>query len=473
MSLRQLATAARTAAFGLALASAALAPIALAPSDALAQPKRDKKGSGTADAGSDQREISLAIGENRTVPASGVKQYTEGTQGIVDVRLTQDQSKFILVGLKSGSTTLLLINEDGSQTNYVVNVFARPPELVEKELTELLENYTGLRVRRVGARLFIEGGVSSKPDQDKVKQIADLYGGQVESLVSVGTGAIDRKVNVRIDFFFVQYTSTSGYGFGISYPGRIGGEFITSEFGYDFIAQVATAKAAVVNQPLPGLDIAANNGWAKVLKQASVVTTNGSEASFSSGGEVNVPVSAGFTASIERIPFGTSVKVLPRFDPKTKNLEVKVDANVSDLLPTAGSNVPGRSTSDLSTLVFLKLGQSLVLSGIKTSAQRHEVEGLPLLSQIPVLGILFGSHSDQSEDVEGAIFIVPSVVEAVPLSKLDIIDDALKQYDDYSGDLDDVKPFEDQPKIKEDESESEPKKTDDEPAPKKDKKKGD
>ncbi len=450
---------------------AALALAALPAGDASAQPK-PKKG-GQSDAQSEQRELSMAIGENRTLPAGGVKQYTEGTQGIVDVRLTQDQSKFILVGLKSGSTTLLLINDDGSQTNYVVNVFARPPELVEKELTELLEGYTGLRVRRVGARLFIEGGVSSKPDQDKVKQIADLYGGQVESLVSVGSGAIDRKVNVRIDFFFVQYTSTSGYGFGISYPGRIGGEFATSEFGYDFVAKVATAKAAVVDQPLPGLDIAANNGWAKVIKQASVVTTNGSEATFSSGGEVNVPVSAGFTASIERIPYGTSVHVLPRFDPKTKNLEVKVEANVSDLAPSQGSNIPGRQTSELSTLVFLKLGQSLVLSGIKSSAQRHNVEGLPLLSQIPVLGILFGTHSDQEEEVEGAIFIVPSVVEAVPLSKLDIIDDALKQYDDFDGDLDDVKPFEERPKHADDEHAEESSAASDKKPATKDKKKGD
>lgn len=453
-----------------ALGVLAVGLVALPASDAAAQP-RQKKGQTQSDgASSEQREVSMAIGENRTIPATGVKQYTEGTQGIVDVRLTQDQSKFILVGLKSGSTTLLLINEDGSQTNYVVNVFARPPELVEKELTELLEGYTGLRVRRVGARLFIEGGVASKPDQDKVKQIADLYGGQVESLVSVGTGAIDRKVNVRIDFYFVQYTSSSGYGFGISYPGRIGGEFITSEFGYDFIANAATARAAVVDQPLPGLDIAANNGWAKVMKQASVVTTNGNEATFSSGGEVNVPVSAGFTASIERIPYGTSVHVLPRFDPKTKNLEVKVEANVSDLTPSQGSNIPGRQTSDLSTLVFLKLGQSLVLSGIKTSAQRHQVEGIPLLSQIPVLGILFGTHSDQEEEVEGAIFIVPSVVEAVPLSKLDIIDDALKQYDDFDGDLDDVKPFELRAKTPDDEPASEERKA--EPKAEKEKKKG-
>jgi len=420
---------------------------------ALAQPSKKKKGAeGTEQPqtpSSDERELALAVGENRTIPAKGVKQYTEGTQGVVDVRLTGDSTKFIVVGLKSGSTTLLLINDDGTQTNYVINVFSRPPELVERELTDLLDGYTGLRVKRVGSRLFIEGGVATKADQDKIKQVALLYGGQVESLVSVGTGSIDRKVNVRIDFYFVQYSASSGYGLGVSWPQRIGGQFATSQFGYDFVAKIATAKTTVVNQPLPALDIASNNGWAKVLKQATVITTNGNEASFSSGGEVNVPVTSGFAATIQQITYGTNVRVLPRFDPKTRNVEVKVDANVADLTPSLQTDLPGRSTSELSTLVFLKLGQSLVLSGIKTSTERHAINGVPLLSAIPVLGVLFGSHQNQAEEVEGAVFIVPSVVEAVPLSKFDIVDDALKQYEEFGstgqsilGDLDDVKPFE-------------------------------
>src|SRR6185503_15059846 len=106
---------------------------------------------------------------------------------------------------------------------------------------------------------------------------------------------------------------------------------------YDFIAKTATAKAAIVNQPLPGLDIASSHGWAKVLKQATVITTNGSE------------------ATIEKIAFGTNVSVLPRYDPGTRNIEVNVKADVSDLTPPANSPLPGRQTSKLSTIVFLKL----------------------------------------------------------------------------------------------------------------------
>jgi pilus assembly protein CpaC len=400
-----------------------------------------RRGGERREVATEDKELTLAVGENKTLTAQGVKQYTEGTPGIVDVRLTPDSSKFIVVGQKPGTTTLLLINDDGTQTNYTINVFSRSPEVVEKELGELLEGYTGLRVRRVGSRLFIEGGVANKGDLERVKQIAELYGGQVESLVTLGSGSIDRKLNIRIDFFFVQYNRDSSYGVGISYPSRIGGEVIQSEFGYDFVSQAQTARAAVVNQPLPGLDIASRNGWAKVMKQATVITTNGNEAMFKSGGEVNVPVSSGFAAAIEKIQFGTNVTVLPRYDPKTKNLEVKVTADVADLTPAQETTLPGRQTSELSTLVFLKLGQSLVLSGIKSQGQRHNIRGIPFFSQIPVLGVFFGTHGDQQEDIEGAVFIVPSVVESSDKDASDMIEDALKQFEDFDGDLDDVEPY--------------------------------
>jgi pilus assembly protein CpaC len=418
-------------------AAACAAEAALgAPSEALAQPKRTPK-----DEAAQQQEIGLAVGENKTIPATDVKQYSEGTPGVVDVRLTPDQQKFVIVGQKAGSTTLLLIKNDGSQTTLVISVFTRAPELVERELKALLDGYVGLSVRRVGPRLFIDGGVATEADQSRIKQIAALYPGQVESLVTVGSGSSDRKINIRIDFFFVQYTKRSGLGVGIDWPGRYGGEFASGSLGFDFVANAITAGTLVVNQPLPALDIAANNGWAKVIKQSTVVTTNGNEATFESGGELNFAVTGGLSSEIRQIPYGTNVKVLPRFDVTSRDIEVKVTADVSDLSAPDVSSLPGRQTTKLSTLVFLKLGQSLVLSGIKTSSHRRGTRGIPLLSEIPVLGVLFGSLSDQKEEVEGAVYIIPSVVEPAPKPGYDLIKEAMAQYEKYSGDMDDVNAF--------------------------------
>jgi pilus assembly protein CpaC len=429
------------------LTALTLGALVLAPSAALAQ-KKDPPGKKPPGESSSTEELNLPVGGNKTYPAGDVKNFSEGVPGIADVKVT-DSGQFVITGQKPGSTTVLLLKKDGSQTTLVVNVYARSPEVVKRELAQLLEGKTGLNVRQIGSRFFIEGGVNTEPEAKQIGQIASLYQGQVESLVTVGGASVDRKFNVRIDFFFVQYDKRSSYGVGISYPTRIGGEFIQSNFTYDFLAgSTSTATASVVNQPLPGLDLAARKGWAKVMKQSTVIMQNGTEALFDSGGEQNYQQVTGLTAQIYKIPFGTNVIVLPRYDVASSDMDVKIQAEVADLTPAVtGTVLPGRATSKLTTNVHLKLGQSLVLSGIKTQAQQRSSTGLPLLSEIPILGVFFGSQSWVKEEVEGAVFIVPSVVEAVSRSTVDLVTVAMKQYEKYSGDIEEQNTYEKKPPI--------------------------
>jgi pilus assembly protein CpaC len=394
-------------------------------------------------------ELSLSVGENRTLSAADVKSFSEGAPGIAEVKVTPNGQQFVVVGQKPGSTTLLLIMRDGKEMTWSINVFARPIAVVDSELAQLLGSTPGIKVRRVGSRFFIEGGVSSEAELGRIQHIAGLYQGQVESLVVLGGAAADRKINIRIDFFFVQYNKNSTYQAGIKWPSSIGaGTVLQSTFAYDFLAKsITSAQASVVNQPLPSLDLAARNGWAKVLKHATVIAANGAEAEFSSGGAQNYQVANGLTATIQKIPFGTTVKVLPRFDPETREIQVNVGAEVIDLTPpiTAATNLPGQNISNLSTAAALKLGQSVVLSGIRSEALRRNTSGLPGLSSIPILGLLFGSLGHEREDVEGAVFIIPSVIENVSQRATELIDRTLGQFESYDGDMRKVTPFDETP----------------------------
>lgn len=421
------------------LTFAVLTALLLVPTHALAQKGKgkDKDKDKEPPVAAANEELNLAVGENKTIPANDVKNYSEGTPGVVDVKLTTDSSAFVVVGLKAGSTSLLLIKKNGQEVTWTINVFARSPAIVENELKQLLEGYTGVKVRRVGSRLFIEGSVASETDVKRIQQIASVYGGQVESLV--GVGATKDRTNIRIDFFFVQYTKDSGYQFGIAYPGRIGG-MIGDNAGtilnasYDIKSGASTAVTNVVNHPLPGLDIASRYGWAKVLKQASVITTNGSDASIDAGGEVNYAITGGFGGSFQRISFGTLVNVQPFFDPTSRELEVKVVADVSDLTaPGPGTAIPSRQLTKVSTVVHMKLGQSLILSGFHLEKEAKSAEGIPLLKDIPIIGVLFGSHRNETQETEGAVFIVPSVVEPTGKPAIDLVNETLRQYEDWSG----------------------------------------
>ncbi|HVH42023.1 MAG TPA: pilus assembly protein N-terminal domain-containing protein [Labilithrix sp.] len=427
----------------------ALAALFIAPAASAAQPPQDRN---VAEVAQNGDEFSLAVGETKTISARDVRNFSEGSAGIVEIKLTSDNSQFVINGKKPGSTSILLIKNDGSQVSLAIHVFARSPAVVERELAQLLDGLTTVRVRRVGARTLLDGVVANDAERKRVQHVASLYPNQVESLVTLpGGGGTTSDANgryiIRIDFYFVQYDKNSTYGVGLAWPGSVGGDaVIKSTVAFDFVSGNRAATASITNQPLPRLDIASRKGWAKVLKQATVVTNNGVEANFANGGEQNFTVTAGLTAGIQKIAFGTDVTVLPRYNATKREVEMKLVADVSDLTSgVAGTTLPGRTTSKLTTNITLKLGQSIVLSGIRAQSQTHAVTGLPVLSDIPVLGLLFGSHANLELQTEGAVFVVPSVVETVPAAAAEMVDTAIAKFADYSGAIDKVNAFEKKP----------------------------
>lgn len=435
----------RPARWRLRASLALLAASAVSPRHALAQPPPPAAALPTS-AKDGLEELTLALGESRTIPAKGVRNYSEGTPGVVDVKLTPDGSSFILHTRKVGSTTLLLIYGDGAQTTYTISVWTKSPVAVERDVAQLVETMPNVQRKRVGGRVVLDGNVATPAELKRVQQIAALYPGQVDNFVTLSTvpgaaelGPEDERYLVRIDFYFIQYDKRSGYAIGLGFPDSIGpGQASVS---YDFLAGGArSATASLSEQPLPRLDIAQRHGWAKILKQATVVTNNGVEASFQNGGEQLYSVTQGLSTGIQRITFGADVTVMPRYRADRNALEVKVAADVSEL-STAGNGtpLPSRITSRLTTNVTLKLGQALVLSGIRSKNQSHDVSGIPLLSSLPVLGVLFGSHQNRVNETEGAIFVVPSVVSTSSKSATELVDSALGVFEDYSGDLDEVK----------------------------------
>lgn len=353
-----------------------LVPIYLASAMLLA-------GALTAHAQGTLQELALDVGEQRVLPSEGVHSYSEGTPGIVDIRLTQDGSSFVLVGKKPGRTTLLLMLERGGQTQYKIEV--RDP-------------------------LTPNAG-------------------------SAQNGRVEARDNVRLDFYFVQLTRESGARVGVQWPVSYGGGTLSAEI--DLLSgSFQQATAGVTGQALPRLDLAQSAGWAKVLRQASVITANGTAATFSGGGEMNIPVQTALGVGVRQIVFGSTVEVEPRYDRESGRIELTLHAEVSDLTSDRGSGIPGRTTSSLNSIVNLELGESLVIAGLTASSEAGNKSGLPVLSQIPILGALFGTHSGQSEASENLIFIVPSVVEAVPSVAREQARRALDTVRSYDGDMD-------------------------------------
>ncbi len=326
----------------------------------------------------DVQELSLALGDQRVLPTEGVRSYSEGVKGIVDVRLTTDGSEFIVVAERAGSTSLLLLMKDGSERHYRIDV--QDP-----------------------ARRSPQGA----------------------------PGPVDARDNIRLDFYFVELKRSYGHQIGIGYPGSIAPTFSAA---YDVAGtSLDSATAVITDQALPRLDMAQVTGFAKILRRAAVITANGEKASFAGGGEVNVPVQSALSSGVQKIAYGSLVEVAPRYDATSGRVELHVHADLSELDGDRGTGIPGRTTASLDTIVNLALGQSLILGGLTTQSARRSKAGLPVLSQIPVLGLLFGSHAEAEDESENIVVIVPSVVDSVSPQARGRIEEALRQYREYDG----------------------------------------
>jgi pilus assembly protein CpaC len=384
-------------------------------------------------------EINLAVGGQKVINSTGVINFSEPS-GIVQIKTTDDGRRMVISAVRPGSTTLLLIYGSGKQETISINVYSRSPQTIHNELKTLLAGLTGIDIREVGGRIFLDGAVPAPDDLARIDRIVALYAGQVASLVTVDPAR--QRTNIKLDLHFVQFRKNSSHKFGINWPGNFGAHAggnnqpsVTFLYTYDFIQRAATQGQLVIAENLlPSLDILGVRGWAKINNVVSVITTNGGTANYHTGGEVNVRISTSLgQSSLQKIPFGVQLTVQPRLDPASGLIVVTIDAEQSELTPIQGQDVPGRVLTSTKTNVHVKLGQSIMLSGFKETTQDLNASGLPGLMRIPILGYLFRTESGDSTDTENVLFITPTVIEHASPENARRIEDALKRYEDYGG----------------------------------------
>ncbi|MCK9522135.1 MAG: type II and III secretion system protein [Proteobacteria bacterium] len=370
-------------------------------------------------------EMTLSVGEQIVLDAQDVASFSESTRGVIEVKVPKDGRRMVVNAQSPGKMTLLLIMRTGETRNIEITVFAKDPQVIIEELTDLLSEQSGLRLKRMGARVFIDGYAESESELWRVQRIAELYPGQVLCLATVGR-SVRPRTNIRLDLTFVEFHQSAQDGGGIRWPGQLGATG-TMEMNMDLLSGRSTASYRIVDQAFPVIEAAAAHGKVKILKRASLFTTSGNRADYNSGGEVNVPIAGSQAAELRTVSYGCRLSVLPLLDGANGLVDLEVEAEVSELKET-GQSVPGRAISRVSTLVHLGLGQSIVLSGLDSHVESRSKNGLPFMSRVPVLGLLFGTHHRRSEQVEGIIAITPVVVDHVEGESRRRIDEALERF---------------------------------------------
>jgi pilus assembly protein CpaC len=165
----------------------------------------------------------------------------------------------------------------------------------------------------------------------------------------------------------------------------------------------------------PTLNLIITSGHARMLSSPDLVTMPGHKADFLVGGEIPIPVSTGpQQIAIQYQTYGVKLEVTPTIM-GDGSVETVIAPEVSNLDFTDGVTlngfvVPALKTSKLSTDVITKNGESIVMGGLLSRVETRNINKIPLLGDLPILGPLFRSTSYQTSKTDVVFVMTPTIL---------------------------------------------------------------
>lgn len=342
--------------------------------------------------------------------------------------------EFLLHGKGHGSATVVVWAKTGLRTMYNVTV-EHNLDPIKRLLKDTFPNENiGLVAGRDSITLI--GTVSSKEVADRALAIATPLAKTVVSNLALTTAPISKQIILKVRFAELDRTVAQQFGVNFLSTGAGGnlGTVGTQQFGgarLDNDGKFTIGDALNVFAFRPDLNLGAlvkalqAQGVLQILAEPNLVTTNGKEASFLVGGEFPVPVLQGGgnagAVTIQFREFGIRLLFKPDItENNTIKLYVKPEVSTIDLanaVTFSGFTIPALATRRMETNIELGAGQSFVIAGLIDDRVTENFNKIPGLANIPILGTLFRSRSQNRSKSELVIIVTPEVV--TPLNASD------------------------------------------------------
>ncbi len=357
-----------------------------------------------------------------------------GSSEIAEVIPLSDRTLYVL-GKRVGTTNISVLDGSKRLVGVIdVNVTLDTPSVAAQ--VQQGTGSRGLQVRSSGDKVVLSGEAEDAQTLDRAYSIANTL---VPNGV-VNAARVTSPQQVMLQVRILEVARTAGRDLGIRWGyqgntngvtiGRIGNPVIVGN-RIDLAAVAPISGAAPIANALKSI---AGNGWnldvlisameeqglVRRLAEPNLIAMSGETADFLAGGEFPVPVSStttgGFpTVTIQYKEFGVSLSFTPTvLAGGVINLRVKPE--VSDLdynltVQTAGVTVPGIVKRRANTTLELRDGQSFAIAGLIQAQSGRNVEQVPWLGSVPVLGTLFKSQSFQQRETELVVLVTPNLVK--------------------------------------------------------------
>ena len=158
-------------------------------------------------------------------------------------------------------------------------------------------------------------------------------------------------------------------------------------------------------------------GLAKVIAAPKITTLDKREAKISQGESIPFQTTSLQGTQTTFVDANLELNVTPQItsrDPKEIGKQIMMRVRATRNAVGARSNPAGPSIDrrEANTQVIVRDGETMVIGGVFIDTQNNNVQGVPYLSRIPVLGWLFKNKSESVSKQELLIFLTPSIVKA-------------------------------------------------------------
>ena len=165
----------------------------------------------------------------------------------------------------------------------------------------------------------------------------------------------------------------------------------------------------------------ATDARTRVISTPSLIATDNQKSQIQVGQSIPTVTGAtvtpgattsGVVTSNQYVNTGVQFSVTPRVNQGGQvTLEMDVElSSVADTSPVAGT--PAFNKTSASSIITVQSGQTILLGGLIEETSGRGSSGLPFISQIPILGALFGEQNRSDNRQELVMLITPTLIPA-------------------------------------------------------------
>jgi pilus assembly protein CpaC len=359
--------------------------------------------------------ITLAQGTSGIIDYPGELTRVSVADGSVAEAVVLSPQEVLLNGIGLGTTSLFLWDSAGSRRLYSVEVTADVGTL--QRYLDLLFPDEEITVSAQGNTVMVSGRVSDAFVARRAIELAQGTGAVV--LDNLETPA-PSQILLEVRFAEISRDAIETLGnnlLRVVNPHELsaGGRW---EAGTDSDGILDLSLISNNAELMALIQALKTNGNYRSLAEPNLLAMDGEEASFLAGGEFPFPSIQGSSANnavtVEWREFGVRLNFTPRVT-NIGNIRLSIAPEVSSLdfaggLSMGGFQIPSILTRKAETEVELREGQHLAIAGLIDNTIQENVDKLPFLGDIPVLGALFRSREMRQERTELLVIVTPKVI---------------------------------------------------------------